>query len=48
MLAYPDARIYLFTPNGIVPVAYEDTEQFQITRDFLANHQAYLHRLLAD
>jgi predicted ATPase len=28
--------------------AYEDTEQFQITRDFLVNREAYLHPLLAD
>jgi predicted ATPase len=48
LLAYPDARIYQFTPNGIAPVAYEDTEQFQITRDFLVNREAYLHPLLAD
>jgi predicted ATPase len=37
LMAYPDACIYLFNAEGIKKVAYEDTEHYQITRDFLAN-----------
>jgi len=46
VLAYPDARIYLLGPDGMTQVAYEDTEQFALTRDFLLNKDRYLRRLL--
>lgn len=42
LLAYPDATIYRFDATGISAVAYEDTEPYAITKDFL-NH--YPHRL---
>jgi hypothetical protein len=29
------------------PIAYEDTEHFRLTRDFLLNRQRYLGELLA-
>lgn len=47
LMAYPDATILDFGPDGIHPVAYEDTEHFQLTLDFLSHRQAYLHRLIA-
>jgi predicted ATPase len=35
LMAYPNARIYRLGTNGIEQVAYEDTEHYRITRDFL-------------
>jgi predicted ATPase len=48
LLAYPDAIIYACTEDGIAPTAYEDTEHYQVTRDFLLNPKRMLDRLLAD
>lgn len=36
LLAYPNARILEFTERGIAETTYEETEQFRVTRDFLA------------
>jgi predicted ATPase len=46
LLAYPDARILSFGADGIREVAYEDTEHFQVTRDFLVHPQRMLRVLL--
>lgn len=35
LMAYPNARIYRLGRDGIAQVAYEDTEHYRITRDFL-------------
>lgn len=48
LLAYPNATILQFDGAGISKVAYEDTEHFAITRDFLNHHENRLQRLLAD
>ncbi len=48
LMAYPDASIYQCSKEGITPVAYEDTEHFLVTRDFLANPQRMLRELLRD
>lgn len=48
LLAYPHARIYALTPDGLAEVQYEDTEHYSLTRDFLLNRERYLRRLLAD
>ena len=37
LMSYPDARIYRLAAEGIAEVAYEDTEHFRVTRDFLVN-----------
>lgn len=47
LMAYPEARIYQFGPDGIAQVAYEDTEHYQVTRNFLAN-PARMLRVLFD
>lgn len=47
LLAYPDARIYRFDADGISTVAYEDTEHYKVTRDFL-NHPARSLKVLLD
>ena len=48
LMAYPEALIYQFTPEGITPIEYEETEHFTLTRDFLMNRQHYLSHVLAD
>jgi predicted ATPase len=48
LLAYPNARILLFDQGGISQVAYEDTEHYAVTRDFLNHYQRRLQQLLAD
>jgi predicted ATPase len=47
LLAYPNARIYLFSETGISQVNYTDTEQYQITKDFLNRHDRLLELLLS-
>lgn len=46
LMAYPDACIYLCGQNGVSQVAYEDTEHFLVTRDFLADPQRMLRQLM--
>lgn len=46
LMAYPDACIYACGQDGIAPVAYEETEHFQVTRDFLANPARMLKVLM--
>jgi len=46
LMAYPGALIYQLGVNGIKRVAYEDTEHFQITRDFLNDRDRYFRHLL--
>ena len=48
LLSYPNAKILQFDGAGITEVAYEDTEHFAITRDFLNHYENRLERLLAD
>lgn len=45
LMAYPDAWIYECGINGITKVAYEDTEHYQVTRDFLSNPDRMLRVL---
>lgn len=37
LMACPNATIYAFGEYGIREIAYEDTEHYRVTRDFLAN-----------
>ncbi len=46
LLAYPKATIYRCDDSGIAPCAYEDTEHYCITRDFLHAHERRLQQLL--
>lgn len=48
LLAYPNAKILLFDQAGISEVAYEDTEHYAITRDFLNHYERRLQQLLGD
>ncbi len=46
LMAYPGAQIYQIARSGIEPIAYEDTEHFQVTRAFLNRHEQMLEKLL--
>jgi predicted ATPase len=48
LLGFPGARIYALSETGIERCAYEDTEQYDLTRSFLADRQRFLHYLFAD
>jgi predicted ATPase len=48
LLAYPHAKIVLFDGSGVREVAYEDTDHFAVTRDFLNHHGQRIKRLLDD
>ena len=46
LLAYPHARIYQFSENGIAEVKYTETEHYQVTKGFLNRHERMLEILL--
>ena len=46
LLSYPSAKILRFDESGITPVAYEDTEHYAVTRDFLNNYPRRLEQLM--
>lgn len=46
ILAYPDAWIYRLDAEGIHRVAYEETEQFKVTRAFLTRRDKMLRILM--
>lgn len=48
LLAYPRARILQLDATGIQRVAYEDTEHFVVTRDFLNHYPDRLDIILRD
>ena len=48
LLAYPNARIYRFDQSGIREIAYEDSEPYRMTRDFLNHYPHRIAQLLAD
>jgi predicted ATPase len=47
LLAYPNAKIYQFTSDGISEIKYTDTEHYQITKDFLNRHERMLEILFS-
>ena len=48
LLSYPNAKILQFDSTGISEIAYEDTEHYAVTRDFLNHHERRLQQLFAD
>ena len=48
LLAYPNAKILVFDQAGLTESAYEDTEHYAITRDFLNHYERRLQQLLGD
>lgn len=47
LMAYPGARILQLDGEEIVEVAYEKTEHYAVTRNFLENREATLNELFA-
>lgn len=45
LLSYPGATIHSFDGNGIHRLAYEDTEHFRVTKDFLNAHESFYGHL---
>lgn len=45
LMAYPDATIYELSADGVRPIAWEDTEHYRITRDFLQAPQRFFRSL---
>jgi predicted ATPase len=45
VLSYPDALIYHLSDDGIAPIAYERTEHFMLTRDFLLHRDRFFRQL---
>ena len=48
LLAYPNAKIYHFGQSGIHETTYEDTEHFEITKNFLNRYRQMLDILMED
>lgn len=48
LMAYPGARILLLDEGGIRPVAYEETEHYVVTREFLNGPERMLRELLEE
>jgi len=48
LLAYPNATIYQLGEEGIKEVAYEETEHYTTTKNFLDNHQVMIKALLEE
>lgn len=46
LMAYPEASIFVCTPDGIRQRAYEDTEHYEVMHDFMANPRGALRKLL--
>ena len=47
-MAYPEARLLELGLGGIREVAYEGTEHFRVTRDFLLRRERMLRQLFAE
>jgi predicted ATPase len=48
LMAYPDSWIYCLDDDGIARISYEETEHYQVTRDFLTHRNMMLNVLLAE
>ena len=48
LLCYPQANIFSFSDDGLDTVAYQDTEHYRLTKNFLANPGAYLRFLFEE
>lgn len=48
LLAYPNAKILVLDQNGYKPVAYEETEHYQVMRRFLNDPEGALKTVFAE
>jgi predicted ATPase len=46
LMAYPNAQIIQLSPDGLEPVAYQETEHYAVTRRFMLDHERMLEMLL--
>lgn len=46
LMAYPNAQIFVFDTDGITETPYEETDHFQITKEFLNNPERMLRYLM--
>jgi predicted ATPase len=47
LMALPGAKIFKLDETGISQIAYEDTDHYRVTLDFLANRETYIRHLFA-
>jgi predicted ATPase len=47
-MAYPEATIFEISDAGIRQVAYEDTDHYRVTRDFLNHRQRTFDELFRE
>lgn len=48
LLSYPNPKILVFDQDGMRETAYQDTEHYAVTRDFLNHYPRRLQQLLGD
>lgn len=48
IMAYPDAYIFVLSPDGIKQVRYTETDHYQVTKEFLNNHKKMLGILMGE
>jgi predicted ATPase len=48
LLGYPNAWIYQASRHGLDRIEYEDTDHYQVTRNFLTRRETMLKALLSD
>ena len=48
LMAYPEADIYVCSDEGLTLTAYQDTDNYQVTKSFLQDPKRYLRFLLED
>ncbi len=46
LMAFPNARIYSLTDEGIAPIGYRETSHFQVTKRFINDPESFLRKLL--
>lgn len=47
-MAYPNALLYQLDASGLHAVEYEETEHYQLTRDFPISRERYFKHLFTD
>ncbi|VAW47638.1 ABC transporter, ATP-binding protein [hydrothermal vent metagenome] len=48
IMAYPNAKIYLLSEDGIATVKYKDTEHFSVMKEFMRNPEKMMEILLKE
>jgi len=48
LMAYPEAQLLSLSTDGLRAIRVEDTEHFQMMREFRADRDAFMRAALAD